>query len=525
MKISLTIPDELLDERAAKSFVLYRDRVRPILEAQRSELDAMYAPVQGRPELDPVFLIGVTLLQMMERLPDRQAVQACWFDLRWRMALGIDSDWTGFNPSTLVYFRQRLARHGGSKRVLEAGLSAMRAAGYLSTQGAVRIDSTHVLGQLAKLSRLECVRETLRLALEFLAGFEGTWEPWLTRYAQRHPKELRTVCVERLRGAMEQAGRDARDVLAQAQKLGLAQAQAVALLQRVFDDHFTTTPEGELIQREAQPPGSVHNPHDPEAQWSTKGATGKAGWVGYKTQVCETVPESRCAQGEPTKAIVTAVVTQPAITSDHGSLRSVMQTHQLNGQDAPKTVHVDAGYISGPELARAEQQGFELCGPSPAPPHSGHRFGTDSFQVDLSARTALCPAGKTSRTCSKITERKDARTYYYFEWIEADCAACPLRMQCLSKKKKQTRRTLQVGQFHEYSQARRVLCKCPEYQKRLHRRSAIEGTNSEYKRGYGFGRSRYRGLKMTDLQMQFTAAACNLRRWASRLCWLAQKAA
>ena len=69
------------------------------------------------------------------------------------------------------------------------------------------------------------------------------------------------------------------------------------------------------------------------------------------------------------------------------------------------------------------------------------------------------------------------------------------------------------------TQARRHLCKTPEYQLRMRRRSGIEGTHSELMRGYGLRRSRYRGEKKTDLQMLFTAAACNLRRWAARLCW------
>ena len=76
-----------------------------------------------------------------------------------------------------------------------------------------------------------------------------------------------------------------------------------------------------------------------------------------------------------------------------------------------------------------------------------------------------------------------------------------------------------------YLQQRRKLCKTPEYQELMKRRNAIEGTHSELKRGYGIRRCRYKGLAMTALQHQFTAAACNLRRWAARLCWLEKKSA
>lgn len=201
-----------------------------------------------------------------------------------------------------------------------------------------------------------------------------------------------------------------------------------------------------------------------------------------------------------------------------------MTANLLNGQERPAVVYVDAGYISGAELKRAETEGFDLCGPSPAPPHSGgDRFGTDDFNVNLQTRTAICPAGKVNTVCSKITEKKAKVTYYYFEWAKEDCSVCPLRDKCVSRKSKLIQRTMQVGEFHEYSQARRTLCKTPEYKKRMNQRSAIEGTNSELKRGYGLNRARYRGLKRIDIQMQYTAAACNIRRWATRLCWLAHK--
>ena len=46
------------------------------------------------------------------------------------------------------------------------------------------------------------------------------------------------------------------------------------------------------------------------------GTLGKAGWVGRKLHVCETAPESTRQRGEPTEAVITAILTQPAITSD-----------------------------------------------------------------------------------------------------------------------------------------------------------------------------------------------------------------
>ena len=229
---------------------------------------------------------------------------ACQHDARWRLALVISEDWAGVDPSTLVYFRRRLAKYRMAKVALESGLAAMRSAGYLRRHGAVRIDSTHVLAHIAHMSRLDCVRETLRLALDFLVAFGGSaaWEPWFSRYVERHPKDLRNTSVERLRATMAQAGRDMREVLTKTQAIGDAviRSEPVALLQRVFDEQFEIT-EGALLQkRPATSPGTVCNPHDPDAEWSTKNTLGKAGWIGYKLQVCETAPENTRQPGEPT---------------------------------------------------------------------------------------------------------------------------------------------------------------------------------------------------------------------------------
>jgi hypothetical protein len=528
MNVALFIPDRVMDGPAAKPFVLYRDYVRPKLEAKRAQLDKMYALVFGRPEIDPVFLLGVTQLQILERMPDRQAVDRCMFDLRWRLALGIPDGWKGMNPSTLSTFRNRLAEHDLARLTLDAGLDAMRQAGYLGKRKSVRIDSTHVLAEVSAMSRLECVRETLRLALDFLTEWGGptAWEPWVTRYAERYPQDLRKASVPKLQTTMKQAGADMRDVLIKAGTIGtvVMQSEPVALLQRVFDEQFEIRPEKTLEERRVTPAGSVHNPHDPDAQWSTKKSLGKVGWVGYKVQLCETAPEQSRVKGEPTEAVITAVLTQPATTSDHGSLRPVIAAQTASGEAPPETVFTDAGYISAPALEDAETGGYEVCGPVGAPPHSGTRFGSDAFTVDIPNRRATCPADKQSSECSRITETGIAATCYYFAWARTDCLACPLAGQCLSKKKISPFRTLQVGEKHMLVQARRLLCRTPEYQKRMQRRNAIEGTNSELKRGLGVRKCRYRGQAKTNVQMQLSGAACNLRRWAARMCWLTRKA-
>lgn len=514
-------------EEGLRPFLLYRDHIRPVLVARGDDLKTMYAPILGRPEIDPTLLAGITLLQVMERLPDRMAVQRAMFDRRWQTALGLPDGWAGFHPSVLCVFRARLARHDGGRRIFEAGLEALQTAGYLGSRRAIRIDSTHVLADLAAMSRLECVRETLRQALTFLAAWgEGeAWEPWFSRYAERNPDDLRRATAPHLKATMERAGADARDVLARVDRLGsgVADAGPVKLLRRVFEEQFEVRPDGPPVPWRVTPAGAVCNPHDPDAQWSTKRSIGKAGWVGYKVQVCETAAESPRERLEPTSAVITTVVTQPAITSDHGSLPPVLEAHATCADTPPDTVFADAGYLSAPALKQAEADGYELCGPIGSPPHSGTRFGSDAFDVNLPTRHAICPAGFANSQCALIVEARLAVPLYYFAWARAHCTVCPLAARCLSKRKLQPFRTLQVTADHMCVQERRRLCRTPGYRERMRRRNGIEGTISELKRGYGIRRCRYRGLPKTRLQMHLAATACNLRRWAARLTWLDRK--
>jgi hypothetical protein len=161
---------------AVRPFALVRERLLPALERRRGDLEAMCASVIGRPETDSVLLAAVTVLQIMRRLPDRACAEACLYDARWRLALG---DFARFHPTTLVVFRNRLAENGKARLALEACLEAMRGAGCLKSCRSVRIAPARLPGRVAAMSRLECVRETLRPALGFLSAFGGTeaWEP------------------------------------------------------------------------------------------------------------------------------------------------------------------------------------------------------------------------------------------------------------------------------------------------------------------------------------------------------------
>ncbi len=114
---------------------LFRREILPALEAQRDLLGAMYRADNGRPPLDPVLVAGVTLLQFMEKAPDRQAVQHLRLHLGWKHALGLAVDYAGFHPTSLVYFRQRLLAQQQTRCVFDALLQGLEQKGLVRRRG------------------------------------------------------------------------------------------------------------------------------------------------------------------------------------------------------------------------------------------------------------------------------------------------------------------------------------------------------------------------------------------------------
>jgi hypothetical protein len=516
------LEDLLKRAKGGEMFLFFRKHVWPQLVSLGPSLNRMYCLDNGRPAVNPARLLGVTLLQYMEKLPDRQAADSVVFDIRWKCALEMEVDEGGFDPTVLVRFRDRLREHGLESIGFEGALDAMREAGYLGKKRAHRLDSMQVLGLVAQMSRLECVRETMRKALVALERYERLarpelWPMWWERYVESKVDYREREDVLRLK--MIQAGEDIQEALLWMESLRdkAPEFEAVELLKRVFGENFECV-HGGVEKRKTKPSHSVSNPHDPQAQWSFKDAAKRTEWVGYKAQIAETVEEHPREKGEPTKAVITAVVIQEAIASDKAALPVVERAMEAAGEPKSQKLYVDAGYTSGGELARARKEGRQLRGPvQPGAPRKDGRYTSDAFDVNIEKRITVCPAGQRSTNCSRLENAKTGDVDYRFEWERRLCESCDRRNQCVSGD--QTHRTLLVGEYHGLIQSRRQEQKTEVFKKDMQHRNSIEGTISELCRGYDLRHCRYRGIKRTQLQSYMTTAACNIKRWWRRKVW------
>lgn len=191
---------------------LFAQKIWPVLARTRPELEKCYCSENGRAGIEPVLLLGVLIFQFLERLPDRQAVEMAKYHLGWKLALNLELGQKAFHPTTLVYFRQRLIEQQQAALAFRAVLEALQQEGLVPKKGKQRLDSTHIIGLVSRMSTLECVRETLRLALEELAEKLGQgerpdfWPLLWERYVENKLDYKSTEAV--LKQKQSQAGED-----------------------------------------------------------------------------------------------------------------------------------------------------------------------------------------------------------------------------------------------------------------------------------------------------------------------------
>jgi transposase len=512
---------------------LFAQKVYPVLVHTRVHLEGAYCADNGRVACEPVLLLGVCFLQYLEAVPDRQAVELLRYHAGWNFALNRQLGDEGFHPTTLVNFRQRLLEHELSPIGFEAVLEALIAAGLVARASRQRLDATQMFARVSRMSRLDCVRESLRLALLELAPplTPEARPPWWPRLWERYVDSQADyrAAPETLARKLVEAGADTQLLLgwlATAEGKAFSGGTQVQLLARVFGEQFevaaatgTVQPltKGNLVS------SRVQNPHDPDATYAAKGAGKKMKeHVGYKVQVAETVSEKVLAPGEPTGNFISGIVTHAAFESDEQGACKMAEEQKDMGMDKPPVLYVDGAYISTGELRKVQAEGRELIGPAPGPGGGNvGRFGNDQFDVQVEERRATCPAGQPNSQCGRIAEQATGKVSFRFEWSPKVCTQCPLRPQCI--KDDQQHRTLAVGEHHTILQQRRQEQKTDAFKTRMKHRNAIEGTQSELVRAHGMRRARYRGLRKTKLQNYFIAAACNLKRWLRRAAWELQR--
>ncbi len=139
---------KLTDAAAVAGHLIPAGSMFAFLAAHRAEVfpDADYAdlfapPGMGRPSLPATQMATVLTLQALHDHSDRETAEAVRFDVRWKAAIGAPLDDAGFDPSSLVYWRNRIAKPERPRRINDTVKKVVEQTGVLKGRRRRAVDS------------------------------------------------------------------------------------------------------------------------------------------------------------------------------------------------------------------------------------------------------------------------------------------------------------------------------------------------------------------------------------------------
>jgi hypothetical protein len=485
-----------------------------LLNRERDRLfpDEMFADLfseRGRRSVPPSVVAVVMVLQRLEGLSDREAVDRYAFDARWRYAAGVggyDGDgWSQFAHTVLVDMRARLAASTDPRRLFRVALDAASAAGLV---GAKRVlDSTPLYDAVATMDTVTLIRSAIRALLK-AAGAElgAELRAALTsgdEYASNSKPQVDWDDRAAREELIDSRARDGYALLAvlDGRKLDESLAEAVVLLATVLGQDLESTEDGvfRIARRVAK--DRVISTVDPQARHGHK--TAARGFDGYKGHVAadpdsEIITDTTVSAGNVGDAAVAADLIDDLTGRDQSN-------DSDQAQDAPD-VYGDAAYGSGEfqdTLANSNIRSHCKTQPPTAP---AGRFSKDQFDIDLDRDTVTCPNGNTT------TIRRDSDGDGIANFGSA-CNDCPLRAQCATAR---AGRSIKVGRYEPRLADARQRQKDPAWVQdyRATRPKVERKLGHLMRRKHGGRRARMRGTIKIDADFSLLAMAHNIARLA-----------
>lgn len=524
--------DEKLDEHSIYAF-LHRERDRLFPDEAFSDL----FEERGRRSVPPSVVAVVMVLQRLEGLSDREAVERYCFDNRWRYAAGVggyDTEgWTNFAHTVLVDMRERLRGSEKPNRIFDVTRDAAKEAGLVGKKRV--LDSTPLYDAVATMDTVTLIRSAIRGLLKVA---EAPLEAEL-RQALRSGDDYATSAKPQIDWD-DPAGRDAlidsraRDayallVLLEGREVGPVVTEAAILLATVVGQDIEEGADGlfRIVRGVAR--DRIISTVDPETRHGHK--TQARGFDGYKGHVAvdpdsEVITETVVTPGNVGDAAVAedliadllederpesedATASRPAAstdTTDGGGTKEPLDPSEEPGGGQGRVVYGDNAYGTGDFQQRLEDEGIESRCKTQSPNAAGGLFTKDRFDVDVAAGTVTCPNGVTVT----IRHHRRGGGMAYFKGA---CRDCPLRAQCTSST---GGRTIGISAHEEALARARARQRGPAWRAdyRATRPKVERKLAHLMRRRHGGRRARVRGRARVDADFTLLAGAANLARLA-----------
>ena len=519
-------------KRLEKSWAeAFRGRALPLID--ENLFAPMYCDDNGRPNTPVQIVFGVLLLKEMFNLTDDDALNQLEYNLQWQHALRLTPEEAHLCQKTLHNFRVRMMEHDLARLAFQRTTDQIIESLGVKV-GRQRLDSTHILSNVAKLTRLGIFCETIRV--------------YLLKLKKNHPRFFKRIPIslchrylkdddsstsygdvpsERVQRRLSVCGRDLYRLISRFRKTAMEDLEEYALLKRLFEDQCESVikkdrpseddddfGEGSAPIRLKKPKEvsseSLQTPHDPDVTYS--GHKGK----GYEVQVSETCDEDNEVQ------MITEVEVTDSCYGD--SCATIPIIESLKERDIqPEEMVADTAYGSGSNAVEAEKLGTELISPVGGSvteeedlTEENRLFTAADFTIEPSYKhPTVCPGGHES-----IEEVEDEespnKVQIYFD--KQTCEACSLFSRCPAKLNRDVNAyVLKANLVKVNIQQRRRFEASEEFSSRYDIRAGIEATNSELKRKHGMGRLRIRGRPQVELVVFMKNLACNVKRMVRHL--------
>jgi hypothetical protein len=494
--------------------VLYREGDRLFGDELFADL---FAEV-GRRSVPPRIVATVMVLQRLQGLSDREAVEAFSFDARWKYAGGgLAFDYPGFSHTVLVDMRARLAASARPERIFEVTVAAARQAGLVGVRRV--LDSTPLYDAVATMDTVtllgSAIRGLLRAADQALAAEVRGVLAGADDYASLAKPQIDWDDQAARAALVDARARDAHAVLGVlvGRPLTPAVAEAARLVAAVVGQDLEQSTDGSFRIARKVAADRMISTVDPDARHGHKSSA--RGFDGYKghasvdpdselvmatAATAGNVGDAAAAPGLLAELVARVEATPPA---------AIAASAAGDGPPAPRpTVYGDSAYGTGPLLAGLHAAGIDPRVKIQAAVAPGGHFTKDRFQIDLAVGTVTCPAGHTAPIVYNPNPRHRHHGQASFG---AACATCPLRSQCTSAA---AGRTITITAYQAELAAARVRQAQPDRAAdyRATRPKVERKLAHLVRRRHGGRRARVRGLAKVAADFNLLAAAVNLAR-------------
>jgi transposase len=474
-----------------------------------ADFAALYAPKLGRPSVPPSLLATALVLQAHDKVSDDEATQRAAYDLRWKVALGVELDARPFAKSTLQEFRAQLVVHDDQRAIFQKSLELAKRQGYFprTRKLTVALDTTNILGQGAIKDTYNLLADGIVVVLRVLATQAGEvladwaeragWGGYVTAPSLKGQAEIDWSDATARRRFLQAIVADADRLLEQVRTIRqqLAPdsaddrelADAAGLLARVLAQDIERHEDGPTL-RDGVAADRMPSVHDPEMRHGRKSASKR--FDGHKVDLAV----------DTDSQLITAVGVLAGNAADAEQALAMVEATEANTGCVVKTTIGDCAYGDGGTRKTFADAGRTLVAKVPTLTNQGCFPKTD-FVLDLEAGRCTCPAGATTADYRPRTAGGGI-----FHFAVAVCGNCPLRAQCVRTGDHGRRVT--VHPQERLLQEARALQAGPEFREYRTRRQVVEHRIARLVQ-LGIRQARYRGRAKTLFQVAMAAAVAN----------------